>query len=154
MLTAAAGLLEWMNDRLAKSFQNAAASPLELPLLHRCASPDQLAALPQPMVVLASTTDLESGFARELFAHWAPHAQNLIILPDRSVPGTLAHRLAQGQIVTGETIPLRLSKRVLLQGEELASFRRAQEIERLQEQERQRLEQQQQECTSFKDLFF
>ncbi len=83
------------------------------------------------MLVLATTADLESGFARELFAHYAPVRNNLIVLAGRALPGTLARRLVNERGALKE-VPLQLSKRVVLQGEELSQHRRTLEIQRLQ----------------------
>ncbi len=156
MTVAASSLLEWMSERMSKSFQNTADSPFALPMVHRCHSTEDLARVPQPMVVLASMPDLESGFSRELFAHWAPSNKNLVILVDRSLPGTLAYDLARtctnpNQLLP-RTVPMHVSKRIVLAGEELESHRRAKEIERLQALERQRVEEAKKELRDAQDL--
>lgn len=117
--------------------------------MHRCHSIEELARLPAPMLVLASQPDLESGFAREMFAHWAPDARNLIVLVDRSTPGTLARRLVRER---PREVTLALSKRVALQGEELSQHRRAQEITRLQELDARRLRQAQREMLEAQEM--
>ena len=43
--------------------------------------------VPSPKVVLASMPDLECGFSRELFALWATHPKNSVILTSRSPKG-------------------------------------------------------------------
>ena len=153
---AASSLLEWMSERMAKAFQNSAETPFALPMVHRCAAIEDLARVSQPMVVLASMPDLEAGFARELFAHWAPSNKNLVVLVDRGLPGTLAHDLARActhpQVLLPRSVPMRLSKRVVLTGDELEAHRRAKEIERLQALERQRLEEAKKELRDAQDL--
>jgi hypothetical protein len=153
---AASSLLEWMNEKVSKAFQHSAEAPFALTMVHRCTSVEQLANIPQPMAVLASMPDLEAGFARELFAHWAPSNKNLVVLVDRGLPGTLAHDLAKActspQVLLPRSIPMRLSKRVTLTGEELESHRRAKEIERLQALERIRLEEAKKELRDAQDL--
>ncbi len=114
---------------MSKAFQHSAEAPFALSMVHRCASVEELARVPQPMAVLASMPDLESGFARELFAHWAPSNKNLVVLVDRGLPGTLAHDLARActnpQVLLPRSVPMRLCKRVVLTGEELEAHRRA-----------------------------
>ena len=44
-------------------------------------------------VVLASTADLNCGFARNLFIKWASSANNSIIFTTLTPPGTLARKL-------------------------------------------------------------
>lgn len=132
---AAAGKqLEWMHESVAKKMQGDSMFEF-LGNVHMCRSTDELAPVPAPMVVLATMDDLESGFSRETFAHWAADSRNLILAVDRSLPGTLKRRLIQDR---PREVALHLSKRVILQGEELAQFRRTREIRRLQEMELER----------------
>jgi cleavage and polyadenylation specificity factor subunit 2 len=150
---ATSSLLEWMSKHISKSFQSTADFSL-LPSVHRCHSTEDLLRVPQPVVVMASTADLESGFARELFAHWAGNSKNAVVLVDRSLPGTLANSLAtscvQGAALP-KTLAVKVSKRVVLAGQELDAYRRTKEIERLQLLERQRLENAKKELSEAQD---
>ena len=49
--------------------------------------------VPSPKVVLASTSDMECGFSRDLFAQWCVNGKNTIILTSRAADGTLASDL-------------------------------------------------------------
>lgn len=60
---------------------------LSLPLSHYIPIPLFLQA------VLASVSDLECGFSRDLFVQWASNPKNSIILTSRPAPGCLAHAL-------------------------------------------------------------
>ena len=74
-------------------------------------------------VVLASTTDMECGFSRDLFAQWSSNAKNTIILTSRSQEGTLAYDLINNG-GGNRTVTIRTGKRVKLTGRELEDYKR------------------------------
>lgn len=69
-----------MSDKLTRAFEGARSNPFALRHLQLCHSVVEVTRTPGPKVVLASLPDLETGFARDLFLQWAPHAQNSIVL--------------------------------------------------------------------------
>lgn len=77
--------IEWMSDKLMKSFEGARNNPFQFKHMQLCHNLSELSTVPSPKVVLASTPDLESGFTRELFVQWAANANNSIILTSRYV---------------------------------------------------------------------
>eukprot|EP01051_Picozoa_sp_SAG22_P002033 SAG22_NODE_86_length_21440_cov_288.248700_20_plen_228_part_00 len=93
-----------------------------------------------PVVVLATTASLETGFARDLFLRWAPHPRNLVLFTTRTHPDSLARLLVdycmQGQ-PPPRFLPLQNYVRVELQGEELLAF---QEKAKAEKAERERAE--------------
>lgn len=66
-----------------KSFEGARNNPYQFRNLQLCHTLAELQKVPSPKVVLCSTTDMESGFSRELFVQWAGSANNSIILTSR-----------------------------------------------------------------------
>lgn len=114
--------IEWMSDKLMKSFEGARNNPFQFRHLRLCHSMSELAKIPSPKVVLASSPDLESGFSRDLFVQWAQHATNSVILTSRTAPGTLARDLIDNG--GNRKIDLEIKKRIELEGAELEEFMR------------------------------
>lgn len=115
--------IEWMSDKLMKSFEGARNNPFQFKHVQLCHSLAELNKVPSPKVVLASTPDMECGFSRELFLQWAPKAVNSIIITNRSPPGTLARQLLEMN-ETNKTMQLLVKRRVRLEGEELQEFQK------------------------------
>ncbi|XP_058117783.1 probable cleavage and polyadenylation specificity factor subunit 2 [Anopheles ziemanni] len=115
--------IEWMSDKLMKSFEGARNNPFTFKHLRLCHTMADLAKVPSPKVVLASSVDMESGFSRELFIQWAPNASNSIIVTSRSSPGTLARDLIENG-GNGRKIEMDIRRRVELEGAELEEYMR------------------------------
>ncbi|XP_060532873.1 probable cleavage and polyadenylation specificity factor subunit 2 [Cylas formicarius] len=116
--------IEWMSDKLMRSFEGARNNPFQFKHLHICHSLHELNKVPSPKVVLASTPDMESGFSRELFLQWCSNPNNSVILTTRTSPGTLARDLIENG--GGRTIDITVERRVKLEGAELEEFERQQ----------------------------
>lgn len=114
--------IEWMSDKLMKSFEGARNNPFQFKHLHMCHSMQELAKVSNPKVVLASSADMESGFSRELFLQWCSNANNSIIITTRTLPGTLARDLVDND--KNKTIDLVIKRRVKLEGTELEEYER------------------------------
>jgi cleavage and polyadenylation specificity factor subunit 2 len=121
----AKGMLEWMGQAMMRVFEEDRTNPFELGGFKLCHSLEELAALPEPKVVLASLESLEIGLARSLFVSWAAQAKSLILFPRQPAPGSLAH-----SVLAGGKITVRIFERVPLERAELDALRRAQEEER------------------------
>ena len=78
--------------------------------------------VPSPKVVLASTSDMECGFSRDLFAQWCINGKNTIILTSRAADGTLTSDLVKNG--GNRNISLMTGKRVKLSGQELEEHKR------------------------------
>ena len=78
--------------------------------------------VPSPKVVLASTSDMECGFSRDLFAQWCVNGKNTIILTSRAADGTLTSDLVKNG--GNRNISLLTGKRVKLSGQELEEHKR------------------------------
>lgn len=137
--------IEWMSDRLMKSFEGARNNPFQFRHLQLCHTLAELQKVPSPKVVLCSTTDMESGFSRELLVQWAGNPNNSIIITsrlvfvcffllfliynrlncayNRSSPGTLARDLLVNG-GNGRKIELDVRRRVDLEGAELDEYMR------------------------------
>lgn len=120
--------IEWMSDKLMRSFEGARSNPFQFKHLQLCHSIQELAKVPNPKVVLASAPDMECGFARELFLQWCSNSCNSIIITTRTSPGTLARDLVDNGGNRG--IDLIVKRRVKLEGAELEAFEKR-ERERL-----------------------
>uniref|UniRef100_A0A2P2I4M9 Cleavage and polyadenylation specificity factor subunit 2 n=3 Tax=Hirondellea gigas TaxID=1518452 RepID=A0A2P2I4M9_9CRUS len=129
-------MIEWMSEKLTKSFDTSRANPFTFKHVKFCHTLADLAQLPSPKVVLASFPDLECGFARELFMQWAPSSKNAIILTTRTGEGTLARRLIDNPNLGA--FKLVEKRRVTLEGDELedhlATLRSHRAMERMKEQ--------------------
>ena len=89
-----------------------------------CQSVAEVKRVSDPKVILATPTDMDTGFSRELFFQMANHPKNSIILTSRSMPKTLARKLIDNKDMTSITLERR--KRVPLQGAELDDYERKQ----------------------------
>ncbi|XP_043473723.1 probable cleavage and polyadenylation specificity factor subunit 2 [Leptopilina heterotoma] len=118
--------IEWMSDKLMRSFEGARNNPFQFKHLQLCHSMAELSQVPSPKVVLASTPDMECGFSRELFLQWCSNPQNSIIITNRTSPGTLARDLVE--LGGNRTISLEVKKRVKLEGTELEEHLRKEKV--------------------------
>lgn len=146
--------LEWMSDTVMKSFDNSRENPFAFKYVTLCHSLEELDALPQPMVVLASGASLGPGFARDLFLRWASNPANLVVFTDRpttpsstSSPSTspspsssksLARDILAGAAagVRPHVIDIVVGSRVPLDGEELAEHEKREKDIKQKEDER------------------
>jgi len=77
---------------------------------------------PQPKCIIATMTDLESGFARQLFSQWGTDPRNYVILTSRAAKGTLASQLIENPNMPH--ITLKMSRHEPLDGEDLENYLR------------------------------
>ena len=115
--------LEWMGENVSRNFDIDRHNVFKTRYLTLCHSIEELHALrPGPKVVLSSFGSLECGASRHLFVEWASDPRNLIILTDRTEPGTLSREvedLSRQPPAARQPLTIKLSKRVLLEGDEL-----------------------------------
>lgn len=125
--------VEWMSDKIMRSFEGQRNNPFQFKYLQLCNSIDMLAKVREPYVVLASQPDLESGFSRQLFAMWAQNPNNSIILTQRSSPNTLSSKLREfitppiiksDPNTSGKVVTLEIKQRIPLQGLALEEYLR------------------------------
>uniref|UniRef100_T1J0U4 Cleavage and polyadenylation specificity factor subunit 2 n=1 Tax=Strigamia maritima TaxID=126957 RepID=T1J0U4_STRMM len=114
--------VEWMSDKIMRSFEGARSNPFQFKHLQLCHSLAELSRVPDPKVVLASSPDLECGFSRDLFLQWCSNPKNSVILTTRTCPGTLARYLIDNPAT--RTISLEIRKRVRLESTELEEYLR------------------------------
>ncbi|XP_047109970.1 probable cleavage and polyadenylation specificity factor subunit 2 [Schistocerca piceifrons] len=114
--------IEWMSDKLMRTFEGARNNPFQFKHLQLCHSIAELSRVPSPKVVLASSPDMECGFSRELFLQWCSNPLNSIILTNRTSPGTLARQLIE--LGGNRTMTLEVRRRVRLEGAELEEQQR------------------------------
>ncbi|CAI4229272.1 unnamed protein product [Auanema sp. JU1783] len=133
--------VEWMSDKILKSFETGQFNPFSFRNLQLCCSHVELTRVRSPKVVLCSGPDMESGFSRELFLEWSSDTRNTIIVTSRSGSKTLGSRLIKMATTNDSNrhIQLEIKKRIRLEGTELEMYRKM-KIEREQEAARQRLE--------------
>ena len=143
--------VEWMSDRIMKSFEGQRSNPFNfkhLKLLHNI---NELDKIKEPVVVLASQPDLECGFSRELFIRWCSNPKNSIILTQRSSSYTLSSKLIdllnvktdiKNQIkkeiedamdVDKRLVTIEIKERIPLEGDELVEYNEKLKIEMLEE---------------------
>ena len=92
--------------------------------LKLCHTLPEVLGISGPRAVLTSWPDLESGFARDLFALWCSDVRNSIVLTSRAGVGTLGRQLFDGQSTGLSSVTLELKQRVKLEGLELEEYRR------------------------------
>ncbi|XP_059147975.1 cleavage and polyadenylation specificity factor subunit 2-like [Physella acuta] len=120
--------VEWMSDKVMRSFEDHRNNPFQLKHVRLCHNLAELARVPEPKVVLASTPDLQCGYSRDLFVAWCGNSKNSIILTNRTSPGTLARWLIDNP--QDHVVRLEIKRRVKLEGAELDEyFKRKQEKE-------------------------
>ncbi|ELU12868.1 hypothetical protein CAPTEDRAFT_155355 [Capitella teleta] len=134
--------VEWMSDKIMRSFEERRNNPFQFKHLQLCHSMAELAKVPEPKVVLASTPDLQTGFSRELFVQWCSNPKNCIILTNRTAPPTLCRQLID--YPNRGSVRLEVKRRVRLEGRALEDFLRA-ERERKAEVEREKAEKERRE---------
>ncbi|VDO12737.1 unnamed protein product [Rodentolepis nana] len=76
-------LIEWMSERILRSFEDQRNNPFQMRHLQVCQTLDQLDLVANPKVILATDASLRAGFSRLLFADWADNELNSIILTSR-----------------------------------------------------------------------
>ncbi|CAL8107332.1 unnamed protein product [Calicophoron daubneyi] len=81
----ARSMVEWMSEKVMRTFEDQRSNPFHFRHMQLCHSLEQLDAVPEPKVVLASASDLSCGFARQLFAEWADNDLNTVILTSREL---------------------------------------------------------------------
>lgn len=116
-----------MSDKLMRSFEGARNNPFQFKHVNICHNMAELQKVPGPKVVLASSPDLEFGFARELFMNWCQDKKNCVILTTRPSCGTLGRLLIDNP--SPGIVELEVRKRVELRGRELESHYRIQREE-------------------------
>ena len=120
--------VEWMNDKIVQSFEVGRYNPFDFKHIKLCRSLAELNQIQTPSknkLVLASTPDLQCGFARSLFVEWCENPKNSIILTSRSSStDTLANQLIEN--LNKKFISVEMKKRVKLEGDELDEYFRLQ----------------------------
>lgn len=113
----AKSLVEWMSDKVMKTFEVGRANPYQFKYCKLCHNLTELADVPSPKVVLASMQDLTSGFAKDLFVEWAEDEKNSVIFSTRTAPGSLARKLIENPNTA--KVEVEIKTRIKLEGEEL-----------------------------------
>uniref|UniRef100_A0A023F389 Cleavage and polyadenylation specificity factor subunit 2 n=2 Tax=Triatoma infestans TaxID=30076 RepID=A0A023F389_TRIIF len=116
--------IEWMSDKLMKSFEAVRNNPFQFKHIRLCHSVAEVNKISAAKVVLASMPDLECGFARDLCLQWISNSNNSLILTARSCPGTLARKLIDRPANDRSKLRVTVMKRVKLEGEELSEYLR------------------------------
>ncbi|KAI8893571.1 beta-lactamase-like protein [Globomyces pollinis-pini] len=130
-INSAKSMLEWMGDGVAQAFA-AKDLPFEFKYLKCLKSMDEVNELMGSKIVLASFPALDFGFSQDLLLEWASGAGNCLIFPEKPPVPSLGNqiyqqwkKLSDGSNPTVQLqldIPLKLHKRVPLEGEELNAF--------------------------------
>ncbi|TPX35203.1 dolichyl-phosphate-mannose---protein mannosyltransferase [Synchytrium endobioticum] len=128
-------LLEWMGESIEREFSGSRDNPFEfkkVQLAHSLKELDKTGNAGK--VVLASMPGMEHGFSRDLFIEWSSMSKNLIILTDRGNPNSMTRKLYKQWQEAADTdssyvrvlsmdLSLNISKKVPLEGDELAQYR-------------------------------
>jgi len=137
--------VEWMSEQILRAFEDHHANPFHFKHLQLCHSLQELSKVPSPKVVLASVTDLECGFSRELFMEWCQSPRNCVVLTSRTTPGTLTRKLIENPML--RKVSLIVNRRVKLEGAELEAYKKK-EKEREAAEKKKRLVEEMEEADS------
>lgn len=153
--------LEWMSDAVMRNFDEKRESPFQFRNLRLCHSIEELSRLPSPMVVLTTSHSLEIGFARDLFARWSPHPNNLVLFTDRSFANSLSRTLitqyagetdhGAATLSSPRTLSLKMRRRVPLEGLELEEYLKKKRAMEEAEKKRKREEEQKKNVIEIRD---
>lgn len=114
--------VEWMSDKVMKSFEDRRNNPFHLKNVNICQDMTSFLNIRQPCVVLATQPDLEAGFSRELFVDWVTREENAVILTQRCSSLTLASEALDSKN-NSKVVSVETSKKVPLQGLELEEYK-------------------------------
>uniref|UniRef100_A0A7I4XRG9 Cleavage and polyadenylation specificity factor subunit 2 n=3 Tax=Trichostrongylidae TaxID=6315 RepID=A0A7I4XRG9_HAECO len=138
--------VEWMSDKVLKSFEMGHTNPFLLRNVKLCHSQIDLARVRSPKVVLCSGIDMECGYS-ELFLDWCTDSRNSFIITGRSSERTLCSKLIYmaeclaTNARTNRIVALEVKKRVRLEGAELEAYKKK-KLQEDKEEARRRLEEQ------------
>lgn len=122
--------IEWMSNNILNEFDTSRDNPFKFRHLQLKQKISELEQLTQPMTVLASQPDLESGFAKELFAIWSQDPKNSIIFTQRPGVDTLGYQVLN---TPSRVVQFELWTRVELTSEELEEYKKREEEKKQQE---------------------
>uniref|UniRef100_A0A1I7XJ10 Cleavage and polyadenylation specificity factor subunit 2 n=1 Tax=Heterorhabditis bacteriophora TaxID=37862 RepID=A0A1I7XJ10_HETBA len=125
--------VEWMSDKILKSFETGRYNPFAFRHVQLCHSHLELTRVRSPKVVLCSGIDMESGFSRELFLEWCSDTRNTVYSNVYMSLYGYIHSLCNYLNVDI------LNRRVRLEGSELEQYKKKKQ-EKEQEAARLRLE--------------
>ncbi|CEO98016.1 hypothetical protein PBRA_006130 [Plasmodiophora brassicae] len=116
--------VEWMSEKCQKQFDQMRENPFDLKHVVICQSLEEVLALRQPALVLASSLFMEMSFAEDLFIQWASDPKNLV---GRDVMMTTAPRVpclatTLLQKPTPKSVQIVRRYRVPLEGAELREY--------------------------------
>jgi cleavage and polyadenylation specificity factor subunit 2 len=94
--------VEWMNEKIARSFAEDRYNPFNFKHVKLCDSIEEINKLSSPKLILASAPDMECGFSRDLFLEWSSDEKNLILFTKRPAINMLARLVidSQDKVVT------------------------------------------------------
>jgi len=116
--------IEWMSDNILREFEGSRDNPFKFKYLQLKQQLSELELLPQPITVLATQPDLESGFARDLFLLWSTDPRNSIIFTQRPGANTLGFQALNSKT---RMIEVEIWQRIELTGEELEEYKKKDE---------------------------
>ncbi|VDK54435.1 unnamed protein product [Anisakis simplex] len=122
--------VEWMSDKILKSFEGGRYNPFQFRHVQLCHSSFDLMRVRSPKVVLVSGLDMECGFSREIFLEWCSDIRNTVIVTGRSGDRTLgsklirmAEQMAEKPSAMNRILTLEVKRRIRLEGNELENYR-------------------------------
>ncbi|KAK3819700.1 MAG: beta-lactamase-like protein [Benniella sp.] len=140
----ATSMMEWMGDTVRSQLTDTRENPFQFKYLRLIQRLSDLEKYAGPKVILASNLSMETGLAREVFlrGEWSQNPNNTLILTERALPGELARYLYDewkegvgalaskevgNEVQLDNVLRLKVDRKVLLEGQELADFMAAQE---------------------------
>ncbi|KHN82608.1 putative cleavage and polyadenylation specificity factor subunit 2 [Toxocara canis] len=117
--------VEWMSDKILKSFEMGRYNPFQFRHVQLCHTHIDLL-----RVVLVSGVDMECGFSREIFLEWCADVRNTVIVTGRSGDRTLgakliriAEQMVENPNTVNRNLTLEVKRRIRLDGIELENYR-------------------------------
>ncbi|KAJ3012211.1 cleavage and polyadenylation specificity factor subunit 2 [Thoreauomyces humboldtii] len=103
-MTLAKTMLEWMGDGVAQAFTQRREAPFDFKFLRTLYRIEDLEKIRGPKIVLASVSSLDAGWSQHMFRDWASVEKNIVILPERGLPGSMTRKLYDAWNATADPV--------------------------------------------------
>ncbi|KAI9033149.1 beta-lactamase-like protein [Hyaloraphidium curvatum] len=141
----AKSMIEWMGDDVNRTFSTSRENPLDFRNVQLLSNHVELQKIQQSKVVTASLPSLDFGFSQDLFLKWCQDPDKIVLLTSKGPPGSLCRQLydewmtkvdsaedvsVNGLLQMDFKLPLRVKRKIPLEGEELLAHLRDIQMQR------------------------
>lgn len=141
----ARSMIEWMGDEVNRAFGANRENPLDFRNVRQIMNHVELHRVNQAKVVMATLPSLDTGFSQDLFLEWCTDPNRIVLLTSKGAPDSLTRQLYEewnrkvdsaedvsvnGLLQMDFKLPLRVKRKVPLEGEELLAHLRDIQLQR------------------------